>query len=1818
MDIHLTFQEPFRATDRADGKNGRQRNLRGLSFAVKQGDKIFIPGTLVRSALLKEVEFLLALNGNAYDCCPGLFSTPSRKGKERRILRRRSTYRFSKRTDRCSEEDPCLLCILLGRFDKKDTAGNKSEFSVHFSNFNPLHGEAFEKTGAFAGQKRILNRVDFFSGKGKDYFKVWEVDNELLCTFSGSITLRNDIKKRSEVEGLLGAGLAKINVLCGALCRVDIVQNGSTDLHQGLIARFFSPKETPEDGDGEVDTVPTATMRRTSAGPLFEKDEKAFSKDEMGRLAQTIKQIIMDSGKESHLRRLADAVRELRRHGPEELKNLPETTKGGSATLWSLKSGSSTVRGVMSNYVEGHKISDWRGFCEALGEAIYEEEKKLKNRAEALPRLLGDTEYYGQPSLVHREIALADPETLPAYEWIINGTLRAETPFHFGKGSSAAQTSAAVVLDSQGRYRIPRSVLRGALRRDLREEIGTGCEVELGGATPCQCDVCRIMRRITVMDARSQYAEPPEIRHRNRMNQKRGIVDEGALFDMELGPEGLTFRFRLYLRADSEDLDANLYMVLERWHSGMGFLGGDTGIGKGRFKFEPSKVFLFNHREANHLKLCMIHRGFVDCSEEQIESYLPRSERSLKWQEASSASAVESQRPAPWQRYEYKITFDSPVLSNDPIAAMLEKDNPDTSPVRKRVLEYDGTGRFKEKEIYVIKGEGVRGIVRTAVGKNLVHEGVPLHDMPHDDCECVLCCLFGSEHHQGLLRFEDAHFIDTPESQTLDHVAIDRLSGGARDKFKYDDSPLIGTPGKPLRLKGIFWVKRELHDASQNLLSWEDQVEGQEGNAEVGIRGAAGSLWKAFQDLKDGLFPIGSNGGIGYGWVSDLKVYGPDGEDGKGILERITNSAIDLCDSRHPRAGGNPEKRTVPGIEKYTPPKDFLDTIRDTKNVFYPHYFLKPNTYVNRIPDPVTHETYHQARLTGKMTCRLTTLGPVFVPDTSDDNAFPPEKPATEEERKEGRYHKSYRFFRLNNELLLPGSEIRGMISAVYEAITNSCFRVINEEKILSNRMKADPKKVLSHYKPGKVVRNGKGELVVQGPMRIVRVPVYNSSAAFFHGLTEKQIDGKDPVNLWVKEKEWRVSISDPGNHLTRKRKSGWLKTEGSIQKLDETTVWVDASYDEEKRVVEHTTDQSDKKILDRLSAEQRDGREPVGFWLRTSQYQKAFRNKPDDNGGWKNVEGYLHITGPNKVEIDSSGVPPGCLPGIPKQWRDVQCNRRGGKEFKAVADKTVYTMNKYCETFFYNEGESPKEFAIPRTVLNQYNQMITDSIDNPQKPPSIFRSKPIRDKDRALHENDLVYYRKTGEEVEAIVPVRIYRESHKKPIGYRFPDGLDNLRPCTFDCLDDCEMCPKRCEKLKEYFSPHPKGLCPACRLFGTTSYRGRVSFGFARLANPDGRAKWYRDGEGSEDKPFTLPLQEIPRLTWVMPNKASKIPGRKFYVHHPHSVKDIKGEEKTPNNRTIEPLDKGNAFEFEVRFSNLEEWELGLLLYSLQLEEGLAHKLGMGKALGFGSVKIEAKEVVVREEGGIWNDQTSRVSDWVSKGKETLQGGEWFNESWDRIRHIEDLRKLLWFPSDYALEPKVRYPSLKREDDKRDGLPGYIELKGGVQEDSRITALTTPWVPWYPLSTQRAPEGDGSQDRLKGASQNPNLRQVPTNPIIPMAPYLNDAPKTLGLMPTAPEEAKRGDRQRLRLVPTESGHKATPSTISQITKRGNVKWYDSRKGYGFLVPAEGGSDVFFHRSAIKHVNQDALQPGQEVSYTLTIGDKGPVAVEIGLAARR
>ena len=198
---------------------------------------------------------------------------------------------------------------------------------------------------------------------------------------------------------------------------------------------------------------------------------------------------------------------------------------------------------------------------------------------------------------------------------------------------------------------------------------------------------------------------------------------------------------------------------------------------------------------------------------------------------------------------------------------------------------------------------------------------------------------------------------------------------------------------------------------------------------------------------------------------------------------------------------------------------------------------------------------------------------------------------------------------------------------------------------------------------------------------------------------------------------------------------------------------------------------------------------------------------------------------------------------------------------------------------------------------------------------------------------------------------------------------------------------------------------------------------------------------------------------------NEGIHIRGRKFYWHHKDKIgtpfskyrksvempKDTKGENKFAYNSSLELMDINNEFEFEVHFENLTDEELGVLIYAIELEDGLLHKIGKGKAFGFGSCKIEIKEFLLENKDKYKDfliepfEKESKKEDYINKAKEK----RYFDE---KRKNIKELKAILAKTNDLDFSESP-FPEDINKKGETNSLNWFVNNKKG---DRKIVLLS------------------------------------------------------------------------------------------------------------------------------------------------------------------
>jgi CRISPR-associated protein (TIGR03986 family) len=174
----------------------------------------------------------------------------------------------------------------------------------------------------------------------------------------------------------------------------------------------------------------------------------------------------------------------------------------------------------------------------------------------------------------------------------------------------------------------------------------------------------------------------------------------------------------------------------------------------------------------------------------------------------------------------------------------------------------------------------------------------------------------------------------------------------------------------------------------------------------------------------------------------------------------------------------------------------------------------------------------------------------------------------------------------------------------------------------------------------------------------------------------------------------------------------------------------------------------------------------------------------------------------------------------------------------------------------------------------------------------------------------------------------------------------------------------------------------------------------------------------------------------------------GRKFYWHRPRAWEQPAGPvgENDRVSARYAPIDRGAQFESSIHFDQLEAIELGALLAAIQLPKGHAHKLGLGKPFGLGSVRLEITRLDVRADADRYRSLRARAAseptpssrlDWFVREFEQEIANTCHCDSFEKVPEIRALRAL----TNYDNAPAVaatRYMPLQRphKDDRESAV--------------------------------------------------------------------------------------------------------------------------------------------------------------------------------------
>lgn len=678
-------------------------------------------------------------------------------------------------------------------------------------------------------------------------------------------------------------------------------------------------------------------------------------------------------------------------------------------------------------------------------------------------------------------------------------------------------------------------------------------------------------------------------------------------------------------------------------------------------------------------------------------------------------------------------------------------------------------------------------------------------------------------------------------------------------------------------------------------------------------------------------------------------------------------------------------------------------------------------------PGAVRHDVYLPGTHSGRIVCRLETESPVVVGHRRDDSTAPARVEP----------------FRLDGKAAIPASSLRGMISSVAEAVSDSAMRVL-EKRRFSFRMQR--KESLSAI--GMVVKRDNG--LHLKPLTLPTTRAKEGFAADPSGINWKPLFPKI-ANLKVYIGDYDTITDETRFELRTPR----VLPPGPAGRFERTHYM---------RLPGACT--RELKDDGRLAVDE--GCYPGSGWV----------------FGQKNMDGRLPLTREEFEQLtDKSDYVQGIVRVLGVWGREIPI-------YQPPTGTSKRKEGKRHEVFIpLPDNLGTTEIPIPKKVQDTFEALAnerTDAATNggrkrvsvgqvlPYHPQETPRSpKDANSAEFRLKHGDLVFFRPNpaATEVEEISLSSIWRRAAPGDAHEYF-------------ARIDPELIPAGKGRMR---------VTAAERIFGFVDWRekdapaeedalalaGRVRFSHAHLA---GVVR--NDSIDAGGDPFlgecTLKILATPKppcpSIYFQPQQNGRpsgksalepgvsIPqGRKFYLHHRRQeIMARCWETNAAGTRmemksSVRPLEKGAVFFFHIDFDNLTNEGLDLLLYSLRPTDAFRHKLGMGKSIGLGSIRIDVAGVFLVHR------QQRYTADGIFSGRryhEAFVDERWLDHESARQRYEHELRDV---PGATPLDIALLRATVRADR----GAQHALELIG----DPR--AVTDP-VRTPLLASQRNPEAE------------------------------------------------------------------------------------------------------------------------------------------------
>ncbi len=432
--------------------------------------------------------------------------------------------------------------------------------------------------------------------------------------------------------------------------------------------------------------------------------------------------------------------------------------------------------------------------------------------------------------------------------------IEAETPLIIASGNKNELTDAEILRDVNGLPYIPGTSIAGVIRHSIDTELADrffgeddsngnphGSEIIFSEAKIVDCDGKAIDGvQDNLSSFLGNYKKLP-VRNHVRIAHK-GVAENAGKFDEEVIFKGTRFAFEVEMVAESSQEAPSAEDLMDRVLSEISCatfrIGGGTRKGFGKIKV-----------------VSILRKTFDLNSKDDMEGYLKLSSKLSEAREGWNSFKPLGEPASDAITYSLTLTPQDFFYFGSGVG----DDEVDDTPVKESIVQWEsGMGKFK-KDVLLIPASSLKGAIAHRVA---FHYNLAKGTFAESTDELANHCgvnnpavrrLFGYQdgdiQKRGCVIFNDILSDASAEEKILNHVKIDRFTGGAMDGALFSEKVVNG---KKLQFK-----------TEISVLTNPDDI--QEDRNEASLKESLEAFEAALNDINEGTLPLGGGSGRGHG-----------------------------------------------------------------------------------------------------------------------------------------------------------------------------------------------------------------------------------------------------------------------------------------------------------------------------------------------------------------------------------------------------------------------------------------------------------------------------------------------------------------------------------------------------------------------------------------------------------------------------------------------------------------------------------------------------------------------------------------------------------------------------------------------------------------------------------------------------------------------------------------------------------------------------------------------------------------------------------------